>query len=444
MKPLPHDIEAERAVLCAMMIRSEIILKVQGMIQSEDFYREPHRKIAEALFECRSGDFVVLCDCLAKRGDLEKVGGREYVGSLVDVVSTSAGWRYYADIIKKHSTRRKIILECQKTLDSCHNRTAENDEILSVHKGRLREIEAGQAKDFEESSTLIGQVFDDIEARREQGGGLVGVPTGHGKLDEATGGLEGGCTFGCAGRPSMGKSAFALDIGGNVAQITGKKVLYFSLESTALALTRRRLAASSGVFLSSIRSGDIGDSQWPSLIGAADTLSRSGLTILDSPKYKYVENLVSYCESAALEHDIALIVIDHIQLMKSRTRTSSRHELLSSVSERAQDLAKDLNTPLLILCQLNRQIENRPAHLQAPQLSDLKESGDLEQNFDSVWGLWRQDKNSEYMQIEGLKGRDTGTFKTWLKFDRYIQKFYDCEEQYQAPVKAGNGRGYDG
>ncbi|MFZ7112454.1 MAG: replicative DNA helicase [Desulfatiglandales bacterium] len=444
MKPLPHDIEAERAVLCAMMIRFEIIPQVKSVLLPGDFYKEAHKHTSRAMFETRSGDLVILGDFLKKEGLLEKAGGMACLGNLVDAVSTSAGWPYHADIIKKHSIRRRIIVECQKTLDACYDRTSENDQVLSDHKGRLRRIESDQAKDFEESKALIGKVFDDIQTRKDQGGSLVGAPTGFENLDEPTGGLEPKTTTYLIARPSVGKTTLALNIAENMARAEGKRVLLFSLESSALAITRRRLSAESRVFLSLIRSGDVEDSQWSDLIGGAETLSKSGLLVLDTPKFKFIERLTSLCESMALEHDLSLIVIDHIQLMKTRARTTSRHELLSSVSERLQDLAKDLNVPVMVLCQLNRKLEDRPVSRQAPQLSDMKESGDLEQNADNVWGLWRQDKTSEYMQIEGLKGRDTGTFKTWLKFDRYIQKFYDCEEQYQARVKSWNGRGYDG
>lgn len=445
-RPLPHDLQAERALLCGMMIRGEIIPQVQNVLQPCDFYREGHQHIARAMYETRSGDIIVLDDWLKRNGLLEKAGGMAYLGSLVDFVSTSAGWRHHAEIVKKNSIRRKIEILGLKIKDACCDFTIDEGQILSDIKSRLRAIESDQAKDFEESKALIGKVFDGIQVRKDQGGGLVGISTGFKNLDESTGGLEPKTTTYLIARPSVGKTSLALNIAENIACSEGKKVLLFSLESSALALTRRRLSAKSEVFLSRIRSGDVEESQWRDLIEGADTLSKSGLLILDSPKFKYIEKLTAISESMAMENDLSLIVVDHVQLMKIRARTSSRHELLSCVSERLQDLAKDLNLPVMVLCQLNRQIENRPAHRQAPQLSDMKESGDLEQNADNVWGLWRQDKNSEYMQIEGLKGRDTGTFKTWLRFDRYIQKFHDCDDQYESPGEAtgATNRGYDG
>ena len=177
------------------------------------------------------------------------------------------------------------------------------------------------------------------------------------------------------------------------------------------------------------------DSQWPALIEAAGTLTRNQLIIIDKPKYKYVEDFAAFCESIALRNKISLVVADHIQLMRTRERINTRKDRVDAVSEKLQDLAKNLNVPVLVLCQLNREIEKTRDGKAYPRLDHMKESGDLEQNADNVWGLWRADKGDEMARLEGLKGRDVGTWVTWLRFDRYIQRFYDTEEQYEIPAK---------
>lgn len=222
-------------------------------------------------------------------------------------------------------------------------------------------------------------------------------------------------------------TALALNIADNVSLNNPGKVLFFSLESGETALTRRRLAAKSGVYLTRIRTGGVDDSQWSHLIEAANTLSDNNLIILDRPKFKTVENLCSMAETLAMEHPISLIVVDHIQRMRSKQRFQNRHLELSYISEELTSLVSELNTPGLILCQLSREVDKRRD--QRPKLSDMKESGDLEQNADNVIGLFRKDKIDEFAEIEGLKGRDVGTWKEWLSFDRFIQKFSDCADK---------------
>ena len=287
-------------------------------------------------------------------------------------------------------------------------------------------------------------LIEKIEERAKSGNRFVGVKTGFQNIDIYMNGLEPKTTNYLIARPSMGKTALALNISDFVALNYPGKVIFFSLESGDKALTRRRLSAHSGIFLSRLRTGDVREDQWPDLIESANALSENNLIIIDRPRYKTIENLIALSESLAMESPLSLIVIDHIQRMRARKRFNNRHLELSFISEEISSLAKDLDIPILILCQLSRKVEDRAKHNQQPRLSDMKESGDLEQNADSVWGLYRKDKEDEYAHIEGLKGRDTGTWKTWLRFDRYIQKFYDCEEQYETlGENAGVSRGMD-
>jgi replicative DNA helicase len=198
------------------------------------------------------------------------------------------------------------------------------------------------------------------------------------------------------------------------------------------------------VFLSRLRTGDIEDSQWSFLVEAANALSDNNLIIIDRPRYKKIENLVALTESLAMESPLSLIIIDHIQRMRTQKKFQSRHLELSYISEELSSLAKDCNVPLLILCQLNREVEKR--NDKHPRLYDMKESGDLEANADVVIGLYRANKESELLAVEALKGRDTGTWKTCLTFDRKTQKITDCKnpEMYEPLSEEVPERGYDG
>jgi replicative DNA helicase len=258
-------------------------------------------------------------------------------------------------------------------------------------------------------------------------------------------GLEPSTVTGLIARPSMGKTALALNIAENVAaEDKEKRVLFFSLESNVMALMRRRVSAQSYVLLSRIRSGDINDMEWGKIINAMNHLG-DNLFIFDSPKFKRIEDLYAMAETMALESKLSLIVIDHIQKMTTSLKTYSRHNEISTISNKITSLAKDLKVPVLVLCQLNREAEKRVGKEKKPRLSDIRESGDIEQDFDNVIGLYRESKEAEYANVECLKGRDTGTWETVLKFNRFIQKFYDCDPRdaeyssYQEPREKDNG-----
>lgn len=439
LKAPPHNIDSEILVLGSMLMRPETSIPVvKNALLPSDFYRKAHQSICQACFDLRTDtDLQSVCVWLEKKELLKKSGGQDYVISLVEQVSVSVGLKWHIDLLKDLSRRRQLIGLCSESAAAAYLMSEQTEEVLSTHKSGIRTIEGQQNIIFSDNASLVNAVFKDAEDRAKSGNRFVGVKTGFDNLDINLQGLEPKTTNYLIARPSMGKTALALNIADSVALNNPGKVLFFSLESGDVALTRRRLSARSGVFLTRLRTGDIEDSQWPDLIEAANVLSEDNLLIIDKPKYKTVENLVTLTETLAMETEISLIVIDHIQRMRSKKKHNNRHLELSYVSEELSSLSSDLNTPALILCQLSREVEKRKD--QHPRLSDMKESGDLEQNADSVIGLYRVDKTSEFARIEGLKGRDTGTWTTWLKFDRYIQKFYDCEEQYESPVTRNGG-----
>ena len=430
LRTLPQDIEAEQAIIAACLINPDIISKVAGMLSPSDMYREAHENILTAIITMKR-DLTVLTlrDQLKKMGKYEICGGDRYLFDLSDAGITSAGWQHHSEIVKNLSNRRKLITTCLDTIDKAHDSMEDLDETLSEHKTRIRLIGADKESGFGTNRELVNGVFNDIETRARSGDHFTGLKTGFHNIDQNLRGLDPKTTTYLIAKPSMGKSSLALNIGESVAVEYHKKVVFFSLESSNIALTRRRLAARSGIYLSRIRTGDIEESQWQALINAAGDLSESNLILIDDARCKLIENLVAAAETMALEDPVSLIIVDHIQRMRSRKKTQSRHHELSWVSEELTTLANTLDVPVLILCQVKRDAEHR--RNQRPQLHDMKESGDLEQNADQVWGLYRKDREAEQAELECLKGRDTGTWKTWLRFDRFVQKFYDADPPYE-------------
>ena len=423
LKILPHNLEAEQALIGAMLLNPSIIPKVKSRLSPQDFYREANILIVDAIFHLdKKANPVTVKETLGD--NYERAGGFGYLAHIVQTVTTSASFEYHSDVIKMLSSRRALINICSHAIDSAYGPTDIND-YLSELKNQIRELQSTNGVDYRNNRDLVKSVFRDVEQRSQGRHHFVGIRTGFENIDSCCYGLEPKTTTYLIARPSMGKTALALNIADHVAFTEGN-VLFFSLESGDEALTRRRLASDSGVYLSRIRTGDIEDSQWPFLIQSANKLSENNLLIISHPKYKTVENLTSMAETMAMESPISLIVIDHIQRMRTRKKTQSRHLELSYISEELSSLAINLKVPIIILCQLRRSIGE-----DKPRLDSMKESGDLEQNADMVWGLWRKTKEDKMTRLECLKGRDTGTWLTWLEFDRFIQRFKDGDPNYE-------------
>lgn len=418
---LPCSPESEQALLGACFLRPDIISQVRALIKPDDFYRDRHRIIYEALCDLgKSTEPTSVAEWLKSKGLSEKSGGEAFIMDLSVCVSTSAGWAYHAGVIQEQATRREIIQACAIAEDQARGLDEPGD-ILAELKDSIRSLNSEAGKPYAETGELVMAVWHDIERRQAAGERFVGMATGFRGIDQQIYGLEPKTTIYLIARPSIGKTALALNIADNIKG----RVAYFSLESNAEALTRRRLSAKSAVVLWRIRTAQMASDHLDDLREASTSLCDTGLIILDKPYYKTVENLTAQCESMAMDGPISLIVIDHIQRMRSRKRLQNRHLELSWISEELSTLAKTLNVPILILCQLSREIEKRQTKKQYPQLSDMKESGDLEANADQVWGLWREDKEAEYARLECLKGRDTGTWTAHFRFDRHVQRFTD-------------------
>jgi replicative DNA helicase len=445
LKVPPHDLAAEVALIGAIMIQPSLIPQLKTQITPEDFYLEAHRHIYAVICEIRvNPDPVTIIHRLREKGLLERAGGENYLKELVvECPITSAAWRHHSTILKDLSRRRRLIEVAMNAIDAAYG-LVETEDIQAEMRQGLLALQADMKTPYRRPETVLRDLFKEIEQRAQSGERWVGVRTGFSNIDERTHGLEPGSSIYLAARPSVGKTALALAIADNVAQQKKGRVLFFSLESSDTALTRRRVASKSGVFHTRLRTGNIEDGQWPILLNAINALSERELLILDDPRFKTLEALAGIAEALAVEMPLAFLLVDHIQLMNSRDRkllSRSRHHELSYISSELSSLAKRLSCPILILCQLNREIERRSGR-QYPQLSDLKESGDLEQNGDLILTLWRKDREVEATRVECLKSRDGATWITWLRFDRRIQKFSDIDEWPSDEMPETKERGF--
>jgi len=427
----PHDLEAEAAVLGACILNPSIVAHVRKTLNPDDFYREAHTLISEVIFDLKDKTTIItLADRLRAQGFLEKAGGNALLMDIAEHTATSAAWEYHSQIVKTKARSRRIISQCSNAIERAFSGQDEPGEILNDLKEELRHLISEDVAPYRQPVEVLKEIFADIEERAQSGKTEVGVKTGFKGIDFHMNGLEPRTTIYLAGRPSMGKTALALNIAENVAANYDGLVPYFTGESGDTMLMRRRVASDSTVFYSRIRSGRIDEGQWPMLVESVDNLSKTNnFIIIDKPKFKTVEHLAALCEAEALDNPISLVVIDHLHVMRTKERTQSLNHQFSVISEKLQDLAKELNAPLLILAQLSRKLEERKGDKQAPRLDDLRESGTIEQNADVVIGLYRKDKTDETLQLEGLKGRDIGLWKSYLTFNQNIQRFYDVGEE---------------
>lgn len=426
MKVPPHDLDIERSLLSILVSPGNNGVKATARerLSKHDFYRTAHEHIFETSLEAQ--DIAHLAHLLEKQGMLDKVGGKAYLGEIATEGSIPAALPHLIEVLKDLSQRRNLILKAIEISEGAYNLTTDIQELTSETIKTLRDH--GGERDYIGNADLAQTVFKDIERRAQEGNKDVGLLSGLEILDSYLYGFESGTLTYIIGRPSMGKTALLLNIAGYMADRYPGKVLFYSLEMSKEALFRRRLAAYSGVYLSRLRNADIGDPQWADLIKASEELSKSDLLIIDNTKYRHIEDLVTNAHALAGEHKVTALFADHIQKMRPRQKAANRHLEISYVSNEFAALSKDLGIPVIVASQLNRQVEDRKD--KKPMLSDMKESGDLEQDADLVFGIYRKDTNSEIMDIACLKGRDIQTFKGQLFFNGALQKCEDIGDEW--------------
>lgn len=393
-RTLPHNLDAERSVLGAILVDNGAFNLAAQVIDSGDFFRDAHRRIFDrmvALNERHDAiDFVTLKEELQRAGELDDVGGPAYVASLADGVPRATNVEYYAKIVKEKSTLRNLIYAANKILGNAYEADQESDLILDEAESAIFAVADDRLRTgFVQMRDLVKDSFPKIELLFEQKRLITGVPTGFVDVDEMTRGFQGGDLVIVAARPSMGKTSLVLNIAQYVAaHAEHKGVGFFSLEMSKESLFLRLLTSEAQIDSHRLMSGAIGQKDYGRISHALETLSAMRLFIDDTPNIGVLE-MRAKARRLQAEHGLSLLVIDYIQLMSGRGRFENRTLELASISRSLKGLAKELNVPIVVLSQLSRAPEARSDH--RPQLSDLRESGALEQDADVVILIFRED-----------------------------------------------------
>ena len=399
----PQNIEAEQAVLGAMLIDKEAIAKASEILTSSDFYREAHRVIFNAMLELynknEAVDMVTVTEILKRDNKLEDIGGLAYITSLANVVLTAANVKYHADIVAEKSVLRQLVRVSTEIAAMGYEANEDVGTLLDTAESRILEISNRKKKaDFTPINDVLMESVQNIEKLINNKGGLTGLPSGFADLDKLTSGLHPSDFIILAARPSMGKTALALNIVQNVALRAHKKiggeprsVAFFSLEMSKEQLVNRMLCAEAGIDSQRLRVGEMGDKDWDALWSACDLMSKAKIYIDDTAGIT-VMDMRSRARRLKAEHGLDLIVVDYLQLMQGsgkRNNSGDRQQEVSEISRSLKALARELDVPVLALSQLSRSVEAR--QVKRPMLSDLRESGSLEQDADIVAFLYRED-----------------------------------------------------
>ena len=396
VRTLPHNLDAERSILGAVLIDNEAFNVAAAVIDSRSFFRDAHRRIFERMVELAERsqpiDLVTLKDALERAGDLDEVGGPAYIASLVDGVPRATNVEYYAQIVKEKATLRNLIFSANKILGSAYEADQEADLILDEAESAIFAVAEDRIKaGFVSMSQLVRESFPKIERLFEHKTFITGVPTGFDDIDRKTRGLQPGDLVIVAARPSMGKTSLVLNMCQHVAT-HGGIAGFFSLEMSKESLFMRMLASEAKIDMYRLMSGQIGQKEYGQITHAMETLSEARLFVDDTAGIGALE-MRAKCRRLAAEHGLDLVIIDYIQLMQGRGRFENRTLELASISRSLKGLAKELSVPIVVLSQLSRAPESRADR--RPQLSDLRESGALEQDADVVLFIYREDQYAD-------------------------------------------------
>lgn len=434
-RTLPHNLEAERSVLGAILLRNEALNHAAEYIDAGDFFRDAHRVIFDKMVALsergQAIDLVTLKEELARAGQLEQVGGPAYIASLVDGVPRSTNVEHYARIIKEKATCRNLIFAAGRITDLAYEGEQDADLLLDEAERAIFEIADDRVRSgFVPLSTLVHQGFEAIEKLQERRGLVTGVPTGFDELDAMTSGFQPSDLVIVAARPSMGKTSFTLNIAQHVGAQAGLTVGFFSLEMSKEQLFLRMLTSEARIDAHRFRSGYLSEQDYERLSHALNVLERSRVFIDDTASLGVLE-MRAKARRLKAEHGLHLLIVDYIQLMQGRGRFENRQQELASISRSLKGLAKELNVPIVALSQLSRAPDARADH--RPQLSDLRESGALEQDADVVLFIYREEQYERNDQTEGIaeiiigkqRNGPTGTVK--LAFVKEHTRFENLE-----------------
>lgn len=390
----PHNDEAERAVLGAILIDRDAMLNISDRLRPEDFYKEAHKEIYSAALDLyRKGeplDILTVAEALKKRKSLEASGGRAYLGMLTASVVSAGNAPQYARIIEDKAVLRSLIKASSEIIDEGFSEENEVSAVLEAAEESIFSISQNrQRKTVSRLKDIIPQNIDSIQEMAKTKGQLRGLSTGFTDLNRLLSGLQKADLVILAARPSMGKTAFALNIATNAAK-TGAHVLIFSLEMSEQLLSERILSSEALVEIKKMREGTVEDDEWTKLGDAADRLSALDIMIDDTPGISALE-IKNKCKRMKMDKGLDLVVIDYLQLMTFEGKSESRQYEISALTRYLKQLAREIECPVIVLSQLSRAVESRKADDKKPVLSDLRESGSIEQDADVVMFLYRED-----------------------------------------------------
>lgn len=425
IKVQPNDITAEQAVLGSMLVDKDAVVAAIEALKPDDFYREDNKEIFSAMYDIynsgRHIDMITVKDELVLRGSLEKVGNLEYLSLLIDSVPTTSNIESYVKIVEEKSTMRNLIKAANDILKMTYSGTEEVDTIIEQAEKQIFDVlQNRNSRGYASLKEILITTFDNIEKLYHSGNKVSGVESGFIDLDAKISGLNPSDLIIVAARPAMGKSAFVLNIASYVAMHQKVPVMIFSLEMSKEQLVNRILCSESEVDSMKLKNADLSSEDWLKLGEASSKLAEVPIYIDDTPGLSSAE-LRAKCRKAKLEKNIGLVIIDYLQLMESKTKNASRQQEISEISRSLKILAKELSIPVIALSQLSRATESRADH--RPMLSDLRESGAIEQDADIVMFLHREDyynpetekKNIAEVIVSKNRNGSTGTVElAWL------------------------------
>lgn len=451
----PHNLEAEANVLGSILIDDEAIGKIADILSADDFHKDAHKKI----FECCLGlydkrepiDLLSVSNILDDNNELEKIGGKGYLASLTNAVVTASNVKYYAEIVQKKATLRKLLRASSEITSLAYDEANQIDDVLDKSQKKLFQISQKFLKEnFIPISSILNETFERIDELHKSRGKLRGIPTGYVDLDNILAGLQNSNLVIIASRPSVGKTTLALDIARH-ASIKGKEVIgLFSLEMSKEELVDRILCSEAGVSLWRMRTGKLSDKaehdDFPRIGHAMGVLAEAKIFIDDSATVNIME-IRTKARRLKLEHNLSLLIVDYLQLMESKTVKESRVQEVAEITRGLKNIARELNIPIIALSQLSRAVEmSKPA---IPKLAHLRESGTIEQDADVVMFIYRKASDRGYRyddlspeekgiaEIHVAKHRNGPTGMIKLFFDEQTVSFKSLEKKIEAePIEA--------
>ncbi len=440
----PHNNEAEQSVIGAIFLEPQALITAAELLMPEDFYRVAHQKIFQTMISLsdkgQAIDVVTVTEELSAKKELEDVGGISYLSEIANSVPTAANIVHYARIVEEKALLRRLIRVATSIVEDGYAREDEVEALLSEAEKKMMEVSNRKnAGDFRHIKDVLVETYDNIELLHTRKGDVTGIPTGFRDLDKITAGFQRNDLIIVAARPSVGKTAFALNVAQNVATKTDENVAIFSLEMGAEQLVMRMLCAEGNIDAQVLRTGALEAEDWRKLTMAMGSLSNAGIFIDDSPGIR-VNDIRSKCRRLQQEHGLGMIMIDYMQLIvgSGSKPGENRQQEVSEISRSLKSLARELKVPVVALSQLSRGVEQRQD--KRPMMSDLRESGSIEQDADIVSFLYREDyydketENQNMIEIIIAKQRNGPTGTVTLAFAKEYNKFVNIDwSQHESP-----------